>query len=70
MTAEEYRAILSSTGMKQTGPHSPASLFRRGERTSRRWASGEQEIDAASQIVLRLIADGRLTYDEATKLVD
>lgn len=65
MTSDEYREILSATGMAQTGPHSPVALGLCSPRTSRRWAAGTQDIDPASQIVLRAIRAGRLSFDEA-----
>ena len=52
MTAPEYRTALAALGLSQVGA---AKLFKVNERTSRRWALGEQAIPEAVAIALRLM---------------
>ena len=54
MTPSEYRAALAALGLSQVGA---AKLFKVNERTSRRWALGEQEIPEAVAIALRLMLE-------------
>ena len=70
MTADEYRAILREIGLKQSGERSMAALLGLSGNAIRQRLSGRNTISAAEQIVLRLMREGRLTYDEAMALVD
>lgn len=70
MTTEEYRSILEAICLGQSGPRSIAALLRVDGSSIRKRLAGIARIAPAEQIVLRLMADGRLTYDEAVKLVD
>ncbi len=50
MTAAEYRDALAALGLTQVGA---ARLFGVNERTSRRWALGQNDIPRAVEIVLK-----------------
>jgi hypothetical protein len=52
MTLDEYQSALTRLGLSQVGA---ARLFGYNERTSRRWATGEQPIPRVVEIVLWLI---------------
>lgn len=52
MNAEQYRDALARLDLTQVGA---AKLFGVNDRTSRRWAIGEQEIPQAVAIALRLM---------------
>jgi hypothetical protein len=52
VTLEEYQSALTHLGLSQVGA---ARLFGYNERTSRRWATGEQPIPRIVQIVLWLM---------------
>lgn len=52
MTPDEYRAALSAVGLTQ---QAAAKLFGAGERTARRWATGEQPIPASVELCLILM---------------
>lgn len=52
MTPADYRTTLSALGLSQVGA---ARLFGVAERTSRRWALGEQPVPRAVAIALRLM---------------
>ncbi len=57
MTSDEYREAIESLGLSQVGA---ARLLGVNDRTSRRWASGEQDVPPPAQRFLRyLIATGR-----------
>lgn len=57
MNADAYKAALARLGLSQAGA---ARLFRVNERTSRRWATGEQEVPKAVEIALRLLVRFRV----------
>ena len=52
MTPDDYKEALRRLDLSQAGA---ARLFRVNDRTSRRWASGEQEVPKAVEIALRLM---------------
>lgn len=52
MTANEYREALAALGLSQVGA---ARLLAVNERTSRRWADGEQDVPRAVEIALKLM---------------
>lgn len=52
MTPDEYRETLATLKLSQV---KAAHLLGVNERTSRRWALGEQEIPAAAALALRLM---------------
>lgn len=52
VTADLYREALKSLGLTQAGA---ARVFAVNERTSRRWALGEQDIPKAVEIALKLM---------------
>jgi hypothetical protein len=52
MTAEEYRAVIDELGLSQV---KAARLLGFHERTSRRWALGEQEVPPPAAVALRLL---------------
>ncbi len=57
MTSDDYRAAIESLGLSQLGA---ARLLGVNDRTSRRWASGEQDVPPPAERFLRyLIATGR-----------
>lgn len=61
MTANQYRSALSRLGLTQVGA---ARLFSAGERTSRRWASGEADVPRSVAILLRLLLAGKITVKD------
>ncbi len=58
MTANQFRAALDKIGISQLGA---ARLFQTGERTPRRWASGEAAVPPPVAIMLRLLIAGKIT---------
>lgn len=57
MTPDEYREAIERLGLSQVGA---ARLLGVNDRTSRRWASGEQDVTPPAERFLRyLIATGR-----------
>ena len=65
MTPNQFRAALDKLGLSQLGA---ARLFGTGERTPRRWASGDAEIPEAVAILLRLMLAGKITADDIEKV--
>lgn len=61
--ATEYRAALASLGLSQVGA---AKLLRVGDRTSRRWAAGD-EIPAAVAYLLRLMVKHKVKPGDLDK---
>lgn len=58
MTANQFRAALDKIGLSQLGA---ARLFHAGERTPRRWASGEAAVPPTVAVLLRLLVAGKIT---------
>lgn len=65
MTSDRFRYLLDRLSLTQAGA---AKLFRAGERTVRRWASGDQDIPRAVQIALALMVKYKVTPEKAEKL--
>ena len=65
MTPSKFRELLQSVGLTQVGA---AKLFQVGERTVRRWASGEQDISRGVQIALCLMVKFKVTPEKAERL--
>ena len=65
MTSDRFRDLLSRLGLTQAGA---AKLFKAGERTVRRWASGDQDIPRAVQIALVLMVKFEVTPEKAERL--
>lgn len=57
MTATQFRAALARLELSQLGA---ARLFGVGERTPRRWASGEADVPPPVAILLRLMLAGKV----------
>jgi hypothetical protein len=57
MTAEDFRAALARLGMPQVGTadNGADSFLGVGERTVRRWASGEVEVPDSVEMLLRIM---------------
>lgn len=65
MTDEEFRDALEDLGMTQID----ASRFLCiGERTSRRWASGEIEVPRSVELLLKLMLAYELSPDDVTEI--
>ena len=61
MTPTQLRAILDRLGLSQLGA---GRLLGTGERTPRRWASGESEVPSPVAIILRLLDAGVVTAEQ------
>lgn len=61
MTANQFRAALDRLELSQLGA---ARLFGTGERTPRRWASGDAAIPESAAILLRLMMAGKVTIED------
>lgn len=61
MTANQYRTALERLSLSQVGA---ARLFQVGERTSRRWASGETPIPVSVAIVLGMLARKKVSLKD------
>lgn len=65
MTDEEYRDAIAQLGLTQIG----ASRFLRiGERTARRWASGEIEVPRSVELLFKVMLGCRLTPDDVLRI--
>ncbi len=64
MTPTEYRDTIAALGLSQV---KAARLLGVGERTSRRWALGEQPVPRAAALALRLMVDQGITAEEAER---
>jgi transcriptional regulator with XRE-family HTH domain len=60
MSATEYRDALAKLGLTQVGA---ARLMGVSDRTSRRWASGEQDIPPPVERLIRAYIDGYRPLD-------
>lgn len=65
MTHEEFRAAIDKIGLSQVAT---ARLFGAGDRTARRWASGENDVPLSVAIVLRLMLKHGITPEEIEKI--
>ena len=65
MTPNQFRAALDKLELSQLGA---ARLFGTGERTPRRWASGDAEIPEAAAILLRLMLAGKIAVADVEKV--
>lgn len=61
MTAAEYCKALDRVGLTQVGA---ARFFCVNERTSRRWASGEQPVPRVVEIALWLMMKFKVKWDD------
>lgn len=59
MTPNQFRSAIKSLGLSQ--PKAGRLLGAKGERTPRRWASGETDIPELAAATLRLLLEGKLT---------
>lgn len=58
MTANQFRSALGRLELSQLGA---ARLLGVGERTPRRWASGDADVPSPVAILLRLMLKGKVT---------
>jgi len=65
MTPDRFRELLDRLGLSQLAA---AKLFHAGDRTVRRWASGDQDIPRAVQIALALMVKFKVPPAKAEKL--
>lgn len=61
MTAEQYCKAIERIGLSQVGA---ARFFHVNERTSRRWASGEQPVPRVIEIILWLMIKFKVRADD------
>lgn len=61
MNPAQFRTLLGRVGASQTAF---AGLMRVSARQVRRWASGDSEIPRSVEIVLRLLASGKVSLDD------
>lgn len=61
MTPQQFRSTLDRLGLSQLGV---GRLLGTGERTPRRWASGESEIPTHVAALLRLMLRGKITAED------
>lgn len=61
MTPTQFRDALRRLAVSQ---RRSASLFGVGERTPRRWASGDAEVPEAVAILLRLMLAGKISVED------
>ena len=61
MTANQFRAALARLELSQLGA---ARLFGTGERTPRRWASGDAAVPPQVAILLRLLVAGKISMKD------
>lgn len=67
MTPTDYRNALAALNLSQV---SAASLFGVNDRTSRRWAIGEQDVPQAVALCLRLMLAHSITPELARKMME
>lgn len=67
MTPAEFRSKLSRLGLSQLGV---GRLLGAGERTPRRWASGDSDIPTPVAILLRLLASKKITESDIERAKD
>lgn len=67
MTADGFKAVLAELGLNQT---TGAAFLGIGDRTSRRYASGEIEIPEATAMLLLLMAKTKTTPKRALALLN
>jgi hypothetical protein len=68
MTPNQFRSAIKSLGLSQ--PKAGRLLGAKGERTPRRWASGEIPVPAAAAAILRLLLAGKLTLEDVKRAHD
>lgn len=62
MTPNQFRTAIKSLGLSQ--PKAGRLLGAKGERTPRRWASGEIPVPAAAAALLRMLLAGTITIKD------
>ncbi len=67
MTAAQFRAVLDYLELSQFGV---GRLLGVGERTPRRWASGDSPIPEAAVIILRLLVTSKVTIEDIDEVRD
>ncbi len=67
MTSDEYRQAIAALGLSQMAA---ATFLEIGERTSRRWASGEVEIPAAVAMLLILMVRRGLSPARVRRMME
>jgi hypothetical protein len=65
MTGEDYRDAIGRLGFTMVGASRFLSV---GERTSRRWASGEIEVPRAVELLFKVMLGCRLTPDDVLRI--
>lgn len=68
MTHNQFRSAIKRLGLSQ--PQAGRLLGAKGERTPRRWASGEIPVPAAAEAILRLLLDGKITIQDVEQAHD
>lgn len=61
MTPKQFRAAIDKLGLSQ---QAAGRLFKAGERTPRRWATGEASVPLSVVILLRLMVAGKITIKD------
>ncbi len=61
MTPKQYREALDRVGLSQVGA---AHFFFVNQRTSRRWASGEQPVPRTIEIILWLMMKFKVRWED------
>lgn len=64
MSPDEYQSILDKLELTQVGM---AALLKLGDRTSRRYASGDAEIPTPTAKLLRLMVSGKISIGQVEK---
>lgn len=67
MTHEQYRIAIEKLGLSQV---QAARFFGANERTSRRWAIGENDIPVPVEIVLRMMLRYRISPEEVNLMMN
>ena len=67
MTPAQFQSALDRVKLTQTGKRGADRFFKVGERTSRRWASGEYPIPRAVDYCLRMMIEKGVTPGELNK---
>ena len=68
MTPNQFRSAIKSLGLSQ--PQAGRLLGAKGERTPRRWASGEIPVPTAVVVILRALLDVKLTIKDVEQAHD
>jgi DNA-binding transcriptional regulator YiaG len=66
MTATEYRECIAALGLSQIAA---AAFLGISQRTSRRWAAGENAPDVRAEMLLRAMLQYDISVDDINKLI-